>query len=442
MKKIIALLLVLVSVSQLLIGCGCQKKTDAIYYLNFKPEIASVYTKIAQDYEKETGIPLRVVSAASGTYEQTLKSEIAKKDAPAIFQFNGPVGYRSWKSYCANLADTDIYKHLNDNSIAMKDDNGVWGIPYVVEGYGIIYNKAITDAYLALPNRNTTITSMDDIRSFAQFKSVVEDMSANKAALGIDGVFASTSLKPGEEWRWTTHLANVALHYEFEKNNVDITDPSQIKEVSFMYGDNFKQLFDLYINHSTTDPKLLGSKQVSDSMSEFALGKCAMVQNGNWAWSQIKDIQGNTVKENDIRMMPIFLGIEGENNQGICIGTENYLAINNKLPEEKQKAAADFLYWLYSSDTGKSYVSNDLNFISPFDTFDVADRPNDPLSKEVMTWMDKENTENIAWDFVVFPSQSFKDDFASALLQYAQGTMTWSQAKQVFIDSWKAESSK
>ena len=42
-------------------------------------------------------------------------------------------------------------------------------------------------------------------------------------------------------------------------------------------------------------------------MAEFALGRCAMVQNGNWAWSQIKDIAGNTVKENDIRMMPIFI---------------------------------------------------------------------------------------------------------------------------------------
>ena len=217
---------------------------------------------------------------------------------------------------------------------------------------------------------------------------------------------------------------------------------NQIKEVSFMYSDNFKQLFDLYLNHSTTDPKLLGSKQVSDSMSEFALGKCVMVQNGNWAWSQIKDIKGNTVKENDIRMMPIYMGIEGEMNQGICIGTENYLAINKNLPPEKQKAAADFLYWLYSSDTGKSYVSNELNFISPFDTFEVTDRPNDPLSKEVMNWMEKENSKNITWDFVVFPSQSFKDDFASALLQYAQGTITWQQVKQVFVDSWKTESAK
>jgi len=138
--------------------------------------------------------------------------------------------------------------------------------------------------------------------------------------------------------------------------------------------------------------------------------------------------------------MPIYTGIEGEGSQGICIGTENYLAINKNASPEKQQAAADFLYWLYNSDTGKNYVLKELNFIAPFNTFDKTDRPDDPLSKEVMDWMEKENIQNIPWDFVVFPSQNFKDDFGSALLQYAQGTKTWEDVKNTFITSWKAES--
>ena len=441
MKKCVALALVIVCLLYALVGCGKKNNQDAVYYLNFKPEIADVYTKIASDYERETGKSLRVVTAASGTYEQTLKSEISKSDAPAIFQFNGPVGYQTWKNYCANLQNTEIYRKLNDSNIALKDENGVWGIPYVVEGYGIIYNKAITDAYLALPGRRTTIQSMDDIRSFEMLKAVVEDMSSRKAELGIDGVFASTSLKSGEDWRWTTHLANVALHYEFRDNNTDLTDLSNTKQVSFKYSDEFKNLFDLYINHSTTNPKLLGSKQVADSMAEFALGKCAMVQTGNWAWSQISQVSGNTVKKENIRMMPIFMGIDGEENQGICIGTENYLAINSQLPQAQQEAAADFLLWLYSSETGKEYVSNELEFIAPFNTFGDDDKPEDPLSKDVMNWMEKDNIHNVTWDFVVFPSQNFKDAFGAALLQYAQGTKTWAQVKEIFVNTWASENS-
>ena len=233
MKKIIALVLLAFTLAQTLCGCGCQRMAGSIYYLNFKPEVADVYNNIAADYQRETGVNLRVVTAASGTYEQTLKSELGKSEAPTILHFNGPVGYRTWKEYCSDLSNTELYKHLTDKSLALSDENGVWGVPQVVEGYGIIYNKAITDAYLALPNRSTTITSMDDIRSFTTLKQVVEDMSAHKSELGIDGVFGATSLKSGEDWRWTTHLANVALHYEFKDKNVDLTDPSQLKTVDF-----------------------------------------------------------------------------------------------------------------------------------------------------------------------------------------------------------------
>lgn len=102
-----------------------------------------------------------------------------------------------------------------------------------------------------------------------------------------------------------------------------------------------------------------------------------MVQNGNWAWSQIAEVEGNTVKEEDIKFMPIYIGVDGEESQGICVGTENFFAINSQAPAEKQKLAADFIYWLYSSDTGKDFVTNKLGFIAPFDTFAEDERPTD-----------------------------------------------------------------
>ena len=94
--------------------------------------------------------------------------------------------------------------------------------------------------------------------------------------------------------------------------------------------ENFKNIFDLYINNSVTDKKQLGTVDVTASMAEFALGHVAMVQNGNWAWSQIKDVKGNTVNESDIKFLPLYTGVDGEENQGLCIGTENYFAINKK----------------------------------------------------------------------------------------------------------------
>lgn len=421
-------------------SCSCGDDGETVYFLNFKPEIASIYDEIAKVYKEETGVTVRVVTAASGTYEQTLKSELGKSSAPTIFQINGPIGYASWKNYCADLKNTKLYSHLTDKSLAVVDGDGVYGIPYVVEGYGIIYNKEITDKYFALADRATNIASMDEIKSFSTLRAVVEDMTARKSELGISGVFASTSLKSGEDWRWTTHLANVPLSYEFESNSIDLSDKNKTKEVEFKYSDNFKSLFDLYINNSTTDPKLIGSKQVADSMSEFALGQCAMVQNGNWAWSQINDISGNKVKAENIKMLPLYMGIEGEEKQGICIGTENFFAINKQASEEAQKLADNFLYWLFSSETGKKFVTEKLDFIAPFDTFEDAEKPKDPLSAEVYGWMERENVKNVPWNFTIFPGQNFKNDFGSYLLQYAQGTKTWEDVKNTFVNRWKEES--
>ncbi len=436
MKKIIALLLAM-AIPLSIAACG--EKTDELYYLNFKPEIAEVYDEIAIAYEKEKGVKLNVVTAASGTYEQTLKSELAKKDAPTLFQINGPKGYAAWKDYTMDLKDTELYSHLTDKTLAVTDGDGVYGIPYVVEGYGIIYNNAIMDKYFATAGAKAT--SMDEINNFEKFKAVVEDMTAKKADLGIEGAFASTSLKPGEDWRWQTHLANIPVYNEFKTNNVDLASDAT-NEITFEYSDEYKNIFDLYINNSITEPTLLGSKQVDDSMAEFALGKVAFVQNGNWGWSQINGVDGNVVAEEDIKFMPIYTGVDGEETQGLCTGTENFFSINAKSSKEDQKLAADFIYWLYSSETGKKFVVEKLNFIAPFDTFSETEKPSDPLGKEIVNWMEKDGVTSVPWNFTVFPSQTFKDNFGSALLQYAQGTMEWDTLKTNVVTDWKEESGK
>lgn len=415
------------------------EETATVRFLNFKPEVANVYNEIAKAYKEETGNTLIVETAASGNYEQTLTAKMGTSEAPTLFQINGPKGYANWKDYCADLSDTELYKHLTDKSLAITSDGKVYGIPYVVEGYGIIYNKAITDKYFALSTKATDYKSMDEIKSFDALKAVVEDMQKNAEALGIEGVFASTSLKTGEDWRWQTHLANIPVYYEFEDKNADLTS-DETKTVEFKYADNFKKIFDLYINNSVTDKKKLGSKIVDESMAEFALGQCAMVQNGNWAWGQIDDVKGNVVESENVKYLPIYMGVDGEENQGLCIGTENFFAVNSKASDAEQKAAEDFMYWLFSSETGKEFVTDELELIAPFDTFSEDERPDDPLAQEVIKWMNNADVTTIPWNFTVFPSATFKADFGAALLQYAQGTKSWDEVKTLFVERWKSES--
>ena len=443
MKKIIALFLIMAFVVAVFVGCGEKNKSE-VYFLNFKPESAEVYKEIAKKYEQETGVSIKVVTAAANTYEQTLKSEIAKSSAPTIFQINGPIGYESWKDYCLNIENSDFAKLLSDDALAIRDQNGngVYAVPYVVEGYGIIYNDEIMKRYFALDDKAVNIKSADEIKNFDTLKSVVEDMTKHKSKLGIDGVFASTSLASGEDWRWQTHLLNVPLYYEF-RDSEDYNDPTiaglNAKEIAFRYSKNYQNIFDLYINNSISEKGLLGSKSTSDSMAEFALGRVAMVQNGNWAWSQIKDVKGNTVKEENIKFLPLYTGVEGEEEQGLCIGTENYLAINKNASKEQQQKSLDFLYWLFSSKTGKDYVTNKLDFITPFKSFTEQELPSDPLAREVVKYMNDQSKQTVPWIFTSFPSDVFKTEVGGALLQYVQGNKTYDDVDNIIKTKWKSE---
>ena len=416
-KRFVASLMTLAMLVTMLSGCSfgsSSKKVTQIYFLSCKPEVKSVWEEVSAAYEKETGIKLKVLTAADGNHERTLKAELAKKDYPTMFQINGPVEYKEWKNYCMDLSDTKLYSWLLDKSMAVSGDDGkgVYGIPYVVEGYGIIYNNAIMEKYFALSDRSSQIKSMDEINNFAALKEVAEDMQAHKSELGIEGVFGSTSLAPGESWRWHTHLMNIPVTYELQEKNV-----SDLDTLDFTYSDEFKNVFDLYVNNSCTASLDLASKTVEDSMTEFA--QC-----------------GNVVNEEDAKYMPIYTGMEGEESQGLCIGTENYICINSQATDEEKQASIDFLEWLYSSKEGKKFVTEKFGFIPPFNTFKESEYPSNPLAVEVIKYMNDSSKKSVPWNFVTFPDQKFKDNMGSDLISYTEGEMDWNTLVDTVKSDW------
>ena len=438
MKKLI--LMAMVGTMVFASGCGADAKNDEtgdVRFLNYKAEADEAWKELAVKYEEETGVKVTVITApGAGQYETTLKSELAKEEAPTLFQINGPMGYLAWKDYCADLTETGFYDKLSDKTLAITgEDEGVYGVPYAIEGYGIVYNKAVLDKYFETTTLD--IKSVDEIDSFDDLKAVTEDMQANKDALGIEGVFASTSLLPGEDWRWNTHLANIPIYHEYTDKNV-----SSLDEIEFTYNESFKNIFDLYANNSVVDKKMLGSKTVMDSVTEFALGKAAMIQNGQWVWQQISETEGTVLTEDTVGFLPIYTGAaEDEADMGLCVGTENYFSVNAKASEVDQKATIEFLDWLVSSDLGKDYMVNNLGIAAPFNTFSDEEKPQDPLAKSVLEFAENGKV-SVPWVFATFPSQDFKNVFGNALLEYVQESIEWDEVVQETVDAWASEMSK
>ncbi len=432
LKSALALIAVTAMSVTTFAACGSSSSSDSskgkVCYLNFKPEAADEWTDLAAEYTKETGVEVNAQTAASNTYEQQLKSEMAKSEAPTLFQVNGPVGYANWKNYTADMSGTEVYKQLQNQDVALKDGDKVVGVPYVMETYGLIYNKDILNKYFSTSGAKAK--SIKDINSFSKLKAVADDMQSKKDELGIKGAFTSAGFNSSSDWRFKTHLANLPLYYEFKDDNIT-EQPSTIKGT---YLPEYKNIFDLYITDSTTEPSQLSSKTGDDANSEFALGEAAFYQNGTWAWS---DLQKAGMEVDSVGMMPIYIGAKGEENQGLATGSENYWCINSKASKADQKATADFLKWVITSDKGKEALSQKMGFTTPFKTFSSVKSDN-PLVTAAMDDQ-KSGTTAVSWNFTMMPSEQWKNDLGSALLEYAQGTGNWDGVKSAFVDGWAKE---
>ena len=397
---------------------GASTASGKVYYLNFKPEQDQQWQDLAKVYTEQTGVPVEVVTAASGNYETTLMAEMGKSDAPTLFQVNGPVGLASWKDYCYDLAGSDIYSQLTSDEYALKEADTVYGISYVIETYGLIVNKTL------LAEAGYTV---EDIQSFEDLKKVAEDITARKDELGF-AAFTSAGMDGSSDWRFKTHLANLPIYFEYEDEGIGSTDA-----IKGTYLDNYKNIWDLYINNSTCEPTGLAAKTGDDSRNEFLAGEAVFFQNGSWEYANLTG-EGKFT-DDDLAMIPIYIGVGDEANQGLCTGTENYWCVNNMASEEDIQATLDFINWCVTSEEGTAAMANDMGFVIPFKT---AQESNNLFVKQDAEMLAAGKTP-VSWNFPTMPSEEWKNVLGTALTAYAAGTGSWDDVVTAFVDNWAAE---
>ena len=389
----------------------------SVYYLNFKPEADEYWQELAKTYTEETGVPVTVLTAASGEYEKTLKSEMAKTDAPTLFQVNGPVGLASWKDYCYDLTGSDIAGELTNDSFALMEGDKMAGIAYVVENYGIIYNKALLEeaGYTAA-----------DITNFESLKKVAEDITSRKEELGFSA-FTSAGMDGSSDWRFKTHLANIPIYYEYKDEGIDNTDA-----IKGTYLDNYRQIWDLYINNAVCAPTEISTKTADDATADFVMEDAVFYQNGTWEYNNIAD-----VGDENLGILPIYIGVDGEENQGVCTGTENYWCVNAKAAPEDIQATLDFMYWCVTSEAGVEAMCKDMGFVIPFKSNLESENT---LVNEANKYLEEGKTP-VTWVFSTMPSEEWKNGVGSALTAYAadQTDEKWQQVVTAFVDGWAAE---
>ena len=423
-KKLLGVVLCATMVAGLLAGCGSSSKSEktgsdskgSVYWLNFKPEADEALQGIAKTYEKEKGVKVKVVTAASGNYNSTLTSEMGKSAAPTLFVVGNQAAVKTWNDYCLDLKGTDVYNELNTDAFNLTDENGkVASIGYCYESYGIIVNKKL------LKKAGHEIT---DIKDFASLKSVAEDIHKRADKLGFDA-FTSSGMDDASSWRFTGHLANMPLFYEGRDDGWKEA-PAEIKGT---YLENFKNVWDLYINNSKYDKKTLATGGY-DAEAEFKKGEAVFYQNGTWEYDALK----KSISDDDMQMIPIYCGVEGEEKAGLCSGTENCWAVNAKASEADQKATLDFMKWLVTSEEGTKVMAEQFGAI-PYKK--AADSGNVFL-KNANDLLEAGNY-NVDWTFNYTPNvDEWRASLVAAMNKYDAGG-SWDDVKTAFVQGWAAQ---
>ena len=395
--------------------------TGSVYYLNFKPEADEAWQKLAASYTEQTGVPVKVVTAASGTYDTTLAAELDKSSAPTLFQCGNQGAINSYGDYCYPLDGTAIMDQMTTDAFNLKGEDGqTLSIGYCYEAFGIIVNKALLEK---------AGHSIDEITNFESLKAVADDIHARAEELGFDA-FSSAGLDGSSSWRFSGHLANMPLYYEFRDDGVT----AQPATITGAYLDNFKNIWDLYVNDSAADPTTLSTSTKDESCAEFTEGKAVFYQNGTWEYSGLIDA-GMT--DDQLAMIPIYCGVDGEENAALCSGTENCWAINSKASEEDIQASMDFLVWLVTDpDASATYVEQ-LGAV-PFKNCPASSNKFIVDGNELLS----EGKYAVTWAFNYTPNvDSWRATVVTALAAYSadQSDANWQQVVSAFVDGWAIE---
>jgi raffinose/stachyose/melibiose transport system substrate-binding protein len=366
MKK--SLILVLIGLAVIFSACskGSKEKTDGngIVIFQSKVEITTQLEAAARAYQQESGVPVEVWSTTGDDYFHQLRTRIANNQEPTLFSVGFGTEVNQIANYLDNLGDLPFVKDIAAPMLGKAGDRIV-GIPYTVEGFGLVYNKSLINP--------------EAVRDYGSFVRMLQEQKAK----GINGFGLSQ-----ESYFLIGHILNApfAVMPNMEEY-MDRLAKGQVKMADTPEFQEFARFYAAIRDNSYNPLEVNYDKECGD----FATGKTASIHQGNWCYNMFADYNINF----EMGLMPFPLG----GNDKLAVSVPTVWAVNSQVPEAQRKLAKDFLTWLYTSETGKRFVTEEFGFIPVVKGMTSAKM--DPLSAEVSRYATEGKT--IPWATSLYP---------------------------------------
>ena len=419
MKKLTAILLILA-----LCLCACGKGDDSqasspapqepdtpsVRFLTTIPGTEKSFRSLAKAYTEQTGVPVEIIFAG----DEELTQLLAGPEAPTAF--TAAAGQLPL-DYALPLDGSKLAGELLTQEFTVRHSDGTLAaLPLELGVYGLLVNVTLL---------RQAGYRLEDIHSFETLKTVAEDIQSRSVALGFDA-FTAAGLSPSS-LRFSGELVSLPLYYEFQEAGTTETPPA----ITGKYLDHLRSIFDLYLANAPADPRFLSRIDDEESRIAFTSSLAVFYQGGSWEYAELS----RAVEE--LAVIPIYCGIPGEEQSGLCMDALHHWAVNAQASPEDQAASLDFLYYLVT-DRQAIAVMADLFGGICYRSAPIHPNPILAAALEQLA----QGRPSVTWAYRLAPNPAqWRRTVVTALTAYAEdpSDKTWAIVTDTIVDGWAYE---
>lgn len=430
MKKIVSIFLVIAMSMSLFIGCNSeqvnkeQTNTEEVVVVDifqFKVEIVEQLDSLVRDFEeKYPNIDIVMDTVGGGQdYSAALRVRMNSGNKPAIFNVPGPTERDLWIDFLEPLNDQDWIQYAAKGTLDnVTADGNIYGVPFGLEGYGLIYNVSMLKKAGIDTSKIDTLTELRD---------AFELLNSKKDELGID-VVLSYSVGASAWWTAAYHTFNIPFAMQEDPMSfIEGLNDGSTQITGNQKFEGFFNLLDLFFDYSYDD---LITITYDEQVSNFALEKTALLHQGNWTIGMIQEINPDI----EMAFLPIPLSDDPTwGNNSIPVGVPNFWVVNSQLEPEVVEASKKFLDFMMNTERGHRFLVEEAQFIPAFTHVKIE--PEDPLAKSIQEYVYADRI--IPWVWHGFPSGFNENDAKQAIQEYYLGKSTREEAMLFLDEMWQ-----